>query len=383
MSTKANFFVAFPRGMGGFLRKELKELGLPQAKFQSLGCEISLELQDVWKLVYCSRIASRVLRKIHTFKCKTQDDFYDGLFELPWENLVPPTKTFSVSVSVSNSVFTHSEYVMHRFKDAIVDRVTYYKRERPSVDRDNPNIRLDLHMRNNVVHVSVLYSQGVMHRRGYRSEQMRAPLKENLASALVDLSHWDGTSSFIDPFCGSGTILIEAAMRATNTPAGFLLQDQGFENLPDFDIQKWINLKDEIDSKRIDLPKGMLKGGDMDGSALDTTYQNLKCFGWQDKVTLARGDFRVWNKDPNYGNGRTIVANPPYGERLESRELAKLKIMFADLGQWVSTEQNLKSALILPEDCRRWLGDVKVEFEQDIQNGKIDVQLIRCTSRSI
>jgi 23S rRNA G2445 N2-methylase RlmL len=99
-------------------------------------------------------------------------------------------------------------------------------------------------------------------------------------------------------------------------------------------------------------------------------------------VTLARGDFRVWQKDPHFGKGRTIVANPPYGERLESRELARLKEMYTDLGTWISTEENLSSALILPEDCRRWLGDIEVEFEQDIQNGKIDVQLIRCKGQN-
>lgn len=312
-------FVSVPRNLEPLFLQESRELGLRGFRARPLGAEARLSLAEVYKLVYQSRVASRVLRPIaHLDGIVDTDSLYRAALDLPWETLIPHDKSFVIQASVRDSQITHSQYAGQLLKDAICDRNRQVSGLRPSVDRENPQIALDLRIRGKKATLSVHYSTQAMFRRQYRRESVPAPLKENLAHAVLRFSSWSPGESLVDLCAGSGTFLIEAAMWATQTPAGFYKDFQGFEALPDFDSRLWQRVRSDADRARIDLPRGRLTGIDVHPDAVEITRINLEYAGFDSVVKVLRKnclDFSL------VGNP-FVVANLPYGERLsEEKEL--------------------------------------------------------------
>jgi len=323
------FFIACARNLEPMLLNELKELGVSGARMGHLGVDADLTREEVYRVVYGSRIASRVLRPLADFDCPSDDALYENACELNWAAIIKPGQTFKVSASVADSTITHSQFAALRLKDAIVDVIRDERGDRPDVDKDEPDVRLNLFIHRDKAVISLYYSVGVMHKRGYRANAVEAPLKENLAAALLRLAHWDPFEKkepLRDFFCGSGTILLEAAMLATRTPPGWFRAKQGFEALPDFDAATWDKVKAEFDAAIVPLAPGLIGGADIDAQAVLSARANFKRTPWAAAVSIGMADFRKLDGDYT---GAVIVTNPPYGVRVGAGEVADPKSVAA------------------------------------------------------
>lgn len=326
-------FVSVPRNLEALFLEECAELGLRGFRARPMGAQARLKLSEVYRLVYQSRVASRVMRPIAELRgFQSPEQFYEAALDLPWESLIPPNKTFAILASVRDSALTHSQYAGQLLKDAICDRNRKISDARPSVDRENPQILIDLRIRGSVASLSVHYSKQAMFRRGYRQAAVAAPMKENLAHAVLRFAQWEPGSSLVDLCVGSGTLLLEAAMWASETPAGFYKSEQGFEDLPDFDARLWSKVKDQADRRRTSLPRGRLSGVDVSAEALEAARENLHYAGFGDEVRVIRRNCL----DYAMSGHPLVVANLPYGERLSEEK--ELYPFYRELGEHLKSQ---------------------------------------------
>jgi putative N6-adenine-specific DNA methylase len=365
-----SFFLSAPRNLEGLLTDELREMGIEDASPRPLGVEVKLSRDEVYKVVYGSRLASRVLRPLASFPCRNADELYEQAVKLKWNKILKPDQTLKVSASVSDSSITHSQYAALKLKDAVVDVLREHTGARPSIDRETPDVRLDLYLRSDQATISLYYSDGIMHRRGYRIQAVDAPLKENLAAAIIRFSGWNGGTPFLDLFCGSGTFLIEAAMVATHTPAGFFRPTQGFETLPDFSPTAWAKVKGEMDREMTPLGKGLITGIDISARAMAAVRANLAKTPYADAVKLLQKDFA---RVDGPLSGRVVVANPPYGVRLEDTQEG-LKEMYKNIGQFLKTKcPGSKAYVMIPGSAL----EKEIWFKPDrrllLDNGALEV----------
>ncbi|MEO7425855.1 MAG: THUMP domain-containing protein [Fibrobacteria bacterium] len=364
------FFISTPRNLEPLLEEELRDLGITDVKQAYLGVEAKLSREEVYRVVYASRLASRVLRPLATFPCRNPDELYEHAVKFNWARILKEGQTLKVSASVSDSAITHSQYAALKLKDAVVDSLRERTGARPSIDRETPDVRLDLFLRHDQATISLYYSDGIMHRRGYRIQAVDAPLKENLAAAVLLFSKWKGDRPLLDLFCGSGTFLIEGAMIATHTPAGFFRETQGFETLPDFSESLWEKVKLEFTKAILPLPKGLITGVDISARAMAATRANLARTPWLDFVKLVQKDFaKLEGPYPE----RTVVANPPYGVRLEDTQEG-LQEFYKTLGQFLKTKcPGSKAYVLIPDkelEKEIWF---KPERRLVIDNGALEV----------
>lgn len=342
-SARHPFFISTPRNLEPLLAEELREMGITEVTVRPLGVEATMSREEVYRVVYGSRLASRVLRPLATFPCRDPEELYAQAAKFNWSKIMKTDQTLKVTASVSDSSITHSHYAALKLKDAIVDNLREKTGERPSIDRETPDVRLDLYLRQDQATISLYYSDGIMHRRGYRIQQMEAPLKENLAAAVIRFAGWKGDNPFVDLFCGSGTFLIEAAMVATRTPAGYFRPTQGFESLPDFSATAWAKVKQEMDREMLPLAKGLITGVDISARAMAATRANLAKTPYMDAIKLVQKDFA---RMEGPFQGRTLVGNPPYGVRLEDTQEG-VKELYKVIGQFLKTRCEGSRAYIL------------------------------------
>ncbi len=365
-----SFFLSTPRNLEPLLEDELRELGIADVKATYLGVEARLSREEVYRVVYCSRLASRVLRPLASFPCHDPDELYDHAVKFNWGRILKEGQTLKVSASVSDSAITHSQYAALKLKDAVVDNMRERTGARPSIDKETPDVRLNLFLRKDLATISLYYSDGIMHRRGYRIQAVEAPLKENLAAAVLLFAGWKGETPLTDLFCGSGTFLIEAAMIATHTPGGYFREIQGFETLPDFSEEIWSKVKNEIDKRIRPLPKGLITGVDISARAMAATRANLAKTRYAEAIKLVQKDF-VKLEGPL--SGRTLVANPPYGVRLEDTK-EHLVELYKSLGQFLKTKCPDSKAYVMVPDAELenqiWF---KPERRLVIDNGALEV----------
>lgn len=369
---RSPFFLSTARSLEPLLVAELAEMGITGAKAQSLGVDVSLTQAEVYRVVYGSRLCSRVLRPIASFTCRTPEELYEEAYKWNWTAILRPDQTLKVTASVWDSAITHSQYAALKLKDAIVDCLRDVHGMRPSIDRETPDIRLDMFLRRDKATVSLYYSDGVLHRRGYRKQSVEAPLKENLAAGILRFAKWDGKEKLFDLFTGSGTFAIEAAMIATRTPAGFFRRNQGFESLPDFKPELWEKIKKEMDDARIDLPEGLITGIDIDARALAATRANLENTPFAGKIKLVQRDF--FRYDGPYRNA-VITGNPPYGVRLEDSDEG-LSELYEKIGRFLVTKAGGSRAYLL---CPNPLFAKRIELKATrhlaIDNGALEVDV--------
>lgn len=218
-----NVFVTCAQGLEKLLCQELEELGISGIKLGFKGVYVQEgTIEDVYHINYCSRIAGRVLVPIKHFRCRDRKVLYQNCAEIDWLSYIPKGKTFAIDANVKNPQLRNSLFAAQVMKDAICDQFREKFGERPNVDTRNPDIQLNLFIQNEEAIVSFDTSGVPLHKRGYRTENVQAPIQESLAAALLRIAGYKGHENFCDPCCGSGTFLIEAAMIATITPPGFL-----------------------------------------------------------------------------------------------------------------------------------------------------------------
>ena len=323
------FFATTGKGVEELLAGELRELGMGDIVTESGGVRFTGEISACWRANLWLRTANRVLMPLAVFSCTTQQELYDGVRTIPWTDWLTPDMTLAVDCNLRDSAITHSGFVALKTKDAIVDSLRDRYGRRPSVDTRDPDLRVNVHLVKNRCTVSLDTSGTPLDRRGYRLARTEAPLRETLAAALVELSGWDGNLPLADPMCGSGTILIEAALKAARRAPGLLRPGFGFQRWPGFDPGLWGRLVTEARDMARPSIGVAVTGCDRLPKALEVARQNAARAGVGGLIALTRGEFRDFT--PPQGPG-VLLFNPPYGQRLsEEEELKPLYRLIGDV----------------------------------------------------
>ncbi len=308
-------------GLEDLLVEELKSLG---AENVEKGVRVAIVEGDqrlMYKINLWSRIALRVLKPIKKFPVKSEHQLYDELKKIDWSKYMSEDDTLAVDAVVNHSVMTHSLYVAQKTKDAIVDQFREKTGKRPSVDLARPSLRIHVHIASDEAEVSLDSSGDSLHKRGYRQQTGDAPINEALAAGLILLSGWDKQTPFLDLMCGSGTIVIEAAMMALNIAPGILRREFGFERWRDFDTKIWNDVREEAESlkkKEIDFP---ITGVDLSSMMFSHAKENATEAGILKHISFKNMSFENYTPESVPG---IILINPPYGGRITSNDLLQL-----------------------------------------------------------
>ena len=301
-------------GFEEILAKELLQLGAQQIKPGNRMVSFVGDLGFLYKANLCLRTALKILKPIHTARVQDEDALYQLFYNFPWEDFLDVDSKFVIDSVVHGTLFTHSQFASQKAKDGLVDQFRDRYNERPSVDLNRPDLRINLHIQEDFCTVSLDSSGASLHHRGYRTATNIAPLNEVLAAGLIQLSGWKGNTDFLDPMCGSGTIVIEAAMFASNIPANINRKQFAFEKWTDWDADLFEKIQ-ESQLKRIKNPGIQIKGSDKAPSAIEKATINVENANLSEFITLEKKDFFQIDKETS--GPLHLFTNPPYGERLE------------------------------------------------------------------
>lgn len=306
-------------GLEPVLAAELEQLGASDLEVLTRAVAFTGSKETVYKANYLSRTAIKILVPLAEFEASTNDELYEGVKKVDWDTIMSFRDTFVVEAVLVNSAFTHSHFISLKVKDAVADWFVEKHKRRPDVDKENPDISLSLFVSGRKCILYLDSSGEPTYKRGYRQSVGLAPINEALAAGMIMLTGWNGETNFVDPFCGSGTLLIEAAMIAQNIPAGQYRNEYGFMKWRDFDRSMWNQIKSDAAKKRKEQDCEIF-GSDMSAQAIDNAKQNLKKARLNDDVTLRRAKF----EDTSFDGPGIMVSNPPYGERLKSEDIVAL-----------------------------------------------------------
>ncbi len=327
------FFAAAIPGTEKVLCDELRELGLPSVRLNRGGIPFRGEWEDGWRACLESRIAQRVQLLVARFPAPTEQALYDQLCKIDWTPYITRHQTLSVQAVCRASKISHSGFAALKVKDAIVDQVRQKTARRPSIDREDADVRVFMHLANDRAAIYLDMSGDPLHRRGYRSDTGEAPLRETLAAAILRLSGWDRKSILLDPMCGSGTIAIEAAMWAAGIAPGLNRERFGFERWANFNEDKAIamrTLRGEL-RRNASGTSPRIIASDIDEGLLDIAKANARAAG----VRLSFRNQSLFDLQPP-GDSGIVVTNPPYGVRLEKESdfCRKAGAVFSRMHGW-------------------------------------------------
>ncbi|QDV08037.1 Ribosomal RNA large subunit methyltransferase K/L [Planctomycetes bacterium Poly30] len=308
------FFATCAPGIEPVLHAEAAALKLGKVERQVGGVRFEGSMRDAWRANLWLRTAVRVLRREARFEAPSESALDAGVAGIDWKAFLTPGGTLWVDAQTKDSALDHSQFLAQRVKDGIVDQVRGDDGTRPSVDRDTADVRVHLHLFKDRATLSVDTSGHSLHRRGWRTAQGRAPLSETLAAAVVLLSDWNRRSPLIDPFCGTGTLLVEGGMIAANLAPGLTRERFGFESWRDHDEPAWQRARAEAQAAMKLPTKLRLIGSDIIQDRLDEAAHHLEIMGLGHLGTLELGDARKFQGRPGWN--ATVVANMPYGERI-------------------------------------------------------------------
>ena len=354
-------------GLEPVLAKELTQLGANNVQIGRRMVSFTGDKEMMYRANFSLHTAIKILKPIHRFKAQSADDVYEEIMKIDWSEYLDNDRTFSVDFVVFSEEFRHSKFVSYKVKDAIVDQFREKTGKRPNISVANPDLRLNIHIAENQCTLSLDSSGESLHRRGYRQESVDAPLNEVLAAGMILMSGWKGDTDFIDPMCGSGTLLIEAALIAKNMAPGLFRKEYAFEKWPDFDA----DLFDEIyndESKEREF-EHHIYGYDIDIKAVNTALQNVKAAGLSDTITVRQQDFKDFTQPAQKS---ILITNPPYGERISTPDLLgtykmigeRLKHQFKGNDAWV---------LSYREECFDQIG-LKPSIKIPLYNGSLECE---------
>ncbi len=338
MSRQYTFFATVPKGIESLLADEIRQLGASEVSETLAGVSFAGPLETAYRACLWSRLASRILLPLATFACASPEELYAGVKGIDWAEHLDPEGTLAVDASIARSQITHSHYAALKVKDAVVDLFRDRYGVRPSVSPNRPDIRINLYLNRDTATVSLDLSGESLHRRGYRDEGVLAPLKENLAAAILLRSRWPEIAgeggALLDPMCGSGTLVLEGAMMAGDIAPGLLRPYFGFLGWRGHDAGLWQSLLDEAQVRRAagldSIP--LMTGYDCDHKAVRAAWVNAEKAGLHDRLHFERRS--VAALEPLPGKRAVVglvVVNPPYGERLgEVEDLKGLYETFGD-----------------------------------------------------
>lgn len=320
------FFATTGKGVEEVLARELVMLGMGNVSQETGGVRFQGDMAACYRANLWLRTANRVLLPLVEFACQNPQELYDGVRAIVWERWLTPDLTLAVDCNLRDSTMTHSGFVALKTKDAIVDRLRDHFGRRPSVDTKDPDLRVNVHLVKNRCILSLDTSGSPLDRRGYRLARTEAPLRETLAAALLELAGWDGTVPLVDPMCGSGTIPIEAALKAGRRAPG-LLRQFGFQRWSAFDRTLWQRLLEEAREEALATLPAPIIGSDMSARAVATARENCERAGVDGLIQLAQRELADFTPPPGPG---ILIVNPPYGQRLGEEEA--LKPLYRQLG---------------------------------------------------
>ena len=318
-------------GLEELCAEELKVLGAENTEIHNRAVSFDGNIGIMYKANLLLRTALRVLVQYAEFEVEDEHELYNQVKAIAWENLITPADTIAIDTVLNTDIFNHSQYISQKTKDAICDRFRDKTGIRPSVDLDNPTLRLHLHVSRNRCIIALDSSGDSLHKRGYREKTNLAPINEVLAAGLVQLSGWDKRSTFIDPMCGSGTILIEAAMLAANIPSGFFREGYCFmkwkQSLP-FNEELWTRIHTAA-VERISTDNITLYGIELSPNVARKAKENVKRSKTEDMIKIRCADFLESDAPPVVGNP-ILLMNPPYGERMDKDDVVELYHLVGD-----------------------------------------------------
>ena len=306
-------------GLEQVLADELKAIGAEDIVILKRAVSFTGDKEIMYRSNYCCRTALRILKPIAKFSVNSADELYNNVKRINWPQYLDLNETFAIDETVGSSVFSHTKFVALKAKDAIADRFRMKFGKRPSVDVRNPDLRINIHIYKEDCTVSIDSSGDPLYKRGYRVLTDKAPINEILAAGMILLSGWEKDCNFIDPMCGSGTILIEAAMYANNIPPG-IFRHFGFEKWNDFDKKLLEKILKETEAQKCDF-KYEIVGSDRSYKAVEIARQNLKEANLQNHITLFHNS--IEKQSPPKAKG-IMITNPPYGERMEVNDQIEL-----------------------------------------------------------
>lgn len=366
------FFAQIADGIKELGAQELSELGAREVSPAYRGLYFSADKETLYRINYCSRLASRILAPLISFNCRTNDQLYKKAKEINWTDFLSQEKTFAVFGNVSNSEINNSHYASLRLKDAIVDSFREISGTRPNVNARNPDVWLNIHIRNNRAIISLDTSGGSLHRRGYRKDSQPAPMQETVAAAIIRYTKWNGEVPLYDPMCGSGTLLCEALMHCCHIPSGIFREHFGFKFLPDYDKVLWTKEKKKLDRQIRELPERNISGSDISPKAVEIARINIQNVQHGEKIKLDVLDFRESN---GLENG-VIITNPPYGIRMGNRQ--NLDLLYKSLGDFLKQKCKGSTAYIYFGE-RAFIKHIglKAAWKKPLKSGGLDGRLVK------
>tara|TARA_B100001758_G_C18404468_1_gene611082 strand:+ start:438 stop:1574 length:1137 start_codon:yes stop_codon:yes gene_type:complete len=299
-------------GLEEILAEELRKLGAQNVKLMNRAVSFKGDKGFMYKANLNLRTALRILKPIAHFQAYNEKDLYRKLCEIDWTEIFDLDNTFSTHATTHSEIFNHSKYASLVMKDAIADTFRKKYDKRPDVDSEIPDISINLHIAKHTCTVSLDSSGDSLHKRGYKSDAVTAPMNEVLAAGLILLSDWNKISDFHDPMCGSGTLLIEAALIAYNIPSNIFRKRFGFEGWKDFDKELWETIKEASLEKEIHY-HGKITGSDIFQKAVRISRENIENALMYDNIKVKKSDFFKTEIE----RGTFTIFNPPYGERID------------------------------------------------------------------
>lgn len=368
----STFFAQVAQGFEPLFLQELADLGIHKTNEAYRGVRFTTDSAGLYRVVYNTRLATRILAPLLTFDCHSARYLYQTVRDMPWEDVFAVDQSFAVFSQVSNSKIQHNQYAAQKTKDAIVDRFRDLQGKRPDVDRKDPHLWINLHVQNNRATIALDAAGGALHKRGYRIAGHEAPMQETLAAAIIRKSGYDGSQPLLDPMCGSGTLLAEACLAAEQRPGGFLRKRFGFESFPDFDLKTWKTVRHKAQQRLQPFPEAGILGGDLDAQALRGCRKNISQLPNGQSIQLEQKDFQDQTPTP----GTLIITNPPYGLRLQKG--ANLNDFYKRIGDWLKQSCTGCSAFIYFGE-RQYLKQIglRAAWKLPLRNGPLDGRLAR------
>jgi len=353
------------QGLEEVLAQELTEIGANNVQIGRRMVSFTGDKTLMYRANFCVRTAIRILKPIKHFQARDADEVYEAVRKIEWSNYLDNTTSFAVDSVVYSEEFRHSKFVAYKVKDAIVDYFRDTTGQRPTISITNPDIKLNIHIATTDCTLSLDASGESLHQRGYRVASVDAPINEVLAAGLIKLTGWNGDCDLIDPFCGSGTFLVEAALIARNIYPGIFRKAYGFEKWKDFDRELLDEIYNDDSAERPFTHR--IYGYDLNIPAVEAAVRNAKSAGVADIVSVTQQDIRSF-KQP--GNKAIIITNPPYGKRLTPPDLLNL---YQTLGKVLKQQFTGGEAWVISskEELFDNIG-LRASVKMQIFNGQLD-----------
>ena len=307
-------------GLEEILATELKDLGAEDIQILRRAVSFYGDLSLLYRANLHLRTALRILMPFYQFTANNEEQLYKEFMKFDWSSVMQIDQSFAIDQAVFSKHFRHSKYVALKAKDAIVDQFRKKYHKRPSVNTEEPDILLNLHVKENEFSISLDSSGDSLHKRGYRPKNAKAPLNEVLSAGMILITGWDKQTPLIDPMCGSGTNLMEAALIAQKIPPALFRKRFGFMNWGNFDQKLWEKIYSQA-KNQIEENKAILIGGDINAGALRTAKESARNFSLEQSIKFIKTPFEEYI--PSYTHG-LLVINPPYGERMKETDINRL-----------------------------------------------------------